>query len=666
MARKIKFALEMANGVKVRSNLDELRANFDVEKAVGYFLSGKLIEWLEDRYYDEEASLLKALDRDTPDFEKKLCEILGAEQTQSATLDVGALGRLNEKKAILRQKTDDVNIIANAAKTAFTQEDLAELLDLDEPIIYLCGKNFNIPTRVANKKYIGILGTPMVSVKTTSKTELDEKNIVFENVSFDDTHEKANKDAADKLLKQGQDELKSKNYSEALRLFQRASELGNSQAMAEIGALYYDGAGVEKDYSKALEYYSKAEKLGNAEAICNIGYLYANGLGVEQDSQKAYNYYIRAGELGEKVGYFNAGILCESGCGVPMNHLEALKCYKQSASMGYVAALRQIGLLYKTSYTFRGQYLEAYNWLKKASDKGDLDSMYQIGLLFDGGYVYKPIFGDQLVSANPDENDWQADWKKAYVWYKKAADLGHIESMMAVAEKHRCPTEFDNIDEAVPWWEKAADSGNTDAMVKLGDYYRESNEQEALRWYKKASDLGNVKGTENYGSLTRSIKAMQDHERDVQERFKRYAAPVYTADNIKEYLKQLQQENPQYNFLHAVYLWGENKKGDMKIAAATGAYANMEANEYPLLCLDTTFWGSGKEGLLATTNGIYINYRVKKFYRYAQLPEIELLQDDKKFYLSFDDKDNKIFTLLRGPESIALLELLNAFREKFS
>lgn len=184
MARKIKFALEMKDGVKVRSNLEELRENFDLEKAVGYFLSGKLTEWLEDRYYEDEAEKLEAIDKDAPDLRARLCEALGVECTEESELDVEQLERLNEKKAVLRQKTSDESIISNADKTALTQEDLADLLDIDEPIIYLCGDSFNVPARVKNKKYVGVLGTPTISIKANSQKELDEKGIVFENVKL--------------------------------------------------------------------------------------------------------------------------------------------------------------------------------------------------------------------------------------------------------------------------------------------------------------------------------------------------------------------------------------------------------------------------------------------------------------------------------------------------
>ena len=53
MPKKIKFALEMKDGVKVRT-IEDLRDSFDIEKAISYFLDGKLLEWLQDRYYGHD------------------------------------------------------------------------------------------------------------------------------------------------------------------------------------------------------------------------------------------------------------------------------------------------------------------------------------------------------------------------------------------------------------------------------------------------------------------------------------------------------------------------------------------------------------------------------------------------------------------------------------
>lgn len=184
MAKKIKFGLEMADGFNVR-RIEELREHFDLETGIKHFTSGKLLEWLEDRFYDE-AEKIGQLDKDNPDFQRQLCEILGVEPQEDVNKerDIDAIARTNEKETILRQKTSDAQIIANAAKTAFDRDDLVELWGAGEETIYLCGDEFNIPLRVGNVKYVGILGTPKISIGAKSHEELAEKNISFENVEL--------------------------------------------------------------------------------------------------------------------------------------------------------------------------------------------------------------------------------------------------------------------------------------------------------------------------------------------------------------------------------------------------------------------------------------------------------------------------------------------------
>lgn len=182
MARKVKFALEMADGTKVRNSLEELREHFDMESIISYYLSGKLLEWLEDRYYDDEAAKIEELDKDSPNLKAQLCAIIGVDASDFDALDVEALERLNEKKVYLRQKTSDESIIENAMITAITQQDLADLLDLESPVIYLCGEKFNIPIRMERKKYIGVLGTPKIEIRANSIDDLNKRDIIFENV----------------------------------------------------------------------------------------------------------------------------------------------------------------------------------------------------------------------------------------------------------------------------------------------------------------------------------------------------------------------------------------------------------------------------------------------------------------------------------------------------
>ena len=169
----IKFPLKM-RGVDVR-NLEDLRENFDLNAAVAYFKDGKLLKWLEARYYDDEADEVSSLNESASDFREKLCAALGVEFE-------GDDSRVEEKKNRLRELTDDESIIDNAAVTALNQEDLADLLDAGTSTIYLCGTRFSIPIRVTDKKYIGVLDTPEIKIRANSQAELDAQNISFVNV----------------------------------------------------------------------------------------------------------------------------------------------------------------------------------------------------------------------------------------------------------------------------------------------------------------------------------------------------------------------------------------------------------------------------------------------------------------------------------------------------
>lgn len=186
MAKKINFPLEMADGYTVRYELEEYRAHFNLVKAIEHFTSGKLIEWMENNLYEEIAESLGQLDKDAPDFPQRLCEILGVEMPETAdeNPDIDAIQRTQEKEKTLRQKTSDEKIIANAAKTAFHRGDLVELLKAGEKTIYLCGDAFDIPIRKENVRYIGVLGTPKITIGAKSREELAEKNITFENVEM--------------------------------------------------------------------------------------------------------------------------------------------------------------------------------------------------------------------------------------------------------------------------------------------------------------------------------------------------------------------------------------------------------------------------------------------------------------------------------------------------
>lgn len=159
MAKKIKFALKMKDGVEVRT-LQELKSGFDLNAVMAYFLDGKLETWLSDRYYDDLADSMQELDKNDPELRKKLCGIFGVEY-EGDTMSIEEIEERNRRVNRLKEITDDENVIENVDSVAFSQEELADLLDEGKDTIYLCGEDFQIPVRVKGMTYIGV-GTHLI------------------------------------------------------------------------------------------------------------------------------------------------------------------------------------------------------------------------------------------------------------------------------------------------------------------------------------------------------------------------------------------------------------------------------------------------------------------------------------------------------------------------
>lgn len=181
MAKKIKFALKMKDGVEVRT-LQELKDGFDLNAVMAYFLDGKLESWLSDRYYDDLADSIQELDKNAPELMKKLCGIFGVEYEDDA-ISIEEIEERKRRISRLKEITDDESIIENVDSVAFSQEELADLLDEGKETIYLCGTDFRIPVRKKNITYIGVNTTLTLSREECEKYA--QNNIEFINLLSD-------------------------------------------------------------------------------------------------------------------------------------------------------------------------------------------------------------------------------------------------------------------------------------------------------------------------------------------------------------------------------------------------------------------------------------------------------------------------------------------------
>lgn len=181
MAKQVKFPLEMANGVKV-TTLDDLRKHFDLASILQYYDDGRLGAWLNHRRYFDEADKINALDSKATDFNKNLCEILQVEYSEESDngVELSEISQRNKRLELLRKFTADDDMLAKVNSVAFSDEDIAKLLEDGKEVIYLCGEKFIIPESKIAVTYIGV-GNPLVAPPFS----IARKNIVFKKMGFD-------------------------------------------------------------------------------------------------------------------------------------------------------------------------------------------------------------------------------------------------------------------------------------------------------------------------------------------------------------------------------------------------------------------------------------------------------------------------------------------------
>ena len=187
MVKKIRFPLEMKQGVEVRS-LEELRENFSLVRVLFYLSNGKLVTWLRDRYAYDVADAIEGLNIEDDELPKKVCQIFEVEYDEEVAIDLEKAEERNRKLGTLKEYTTEQRILEVVDVVAFTQDDLYDLLDKEETTIYLCGEKFSIPLSKKGMTYIGV-NNPVVVVDSKKIVDWNEKEISLVDVSFDSVYQ---------------------------------------------------------------------------------------------------------------------------------------------------------------------------------------------------------------------------------------------------------------------------------------------------------------------------------------------------------------------------------------------------------------------------------------------------------------------------------------------
>ena len=203
MSKKVRFPLEMEDGVEVRS-LEELKNNFSLSRVLGYVDDGRLVTWLQDRYENTIADAIASIDASEDDVAKRICEIFDVVYDENAKKEIDRAEERKRKMELLKKHQVSMEYAKMIDFVAFDQDDLYDLLDEDAKEIYLCGSKFSIPIDKSNTKYIGIIDGVEVVIYSKQIVDFDAKSIIFDNCKFDEKYEqllkKQEKDAIENTV----------------------------------------------------------------------------------------------------------------------------------------------------------------------------------------------------------------------------------------------------------------------------------------------------------------------------------------------------------------------------------------------------------------------------------------------------------------------------------
>ena len=527
MAKKIRFPLQM-NGTDVRT-IEELRENFNLESVLGYFANGKLVTWLKDRYYDNEAMAVEALSAEDSELNQKLMSILGVSVDEEAEeIDMETIQRRNEKFILLRQITDDKEIIDNVDFVAFNQDDLLDILDEEAEKIYLCQGEFEIPLSVKNITYIG-LQNPIVLLRAYDNVNFSSLNLKFVDICFGwDISSTTN---ADRLY-QAERMIEKQEFDKAIPILEQLVTEENPRSFNILSQIYdhvypskenkdklpdinergaktgdvFSWIETGKEFPEIKRLLHKLVAKGNKTAMAYLGYIYD----VEDDFENAIKYF----EMGAEK---NSIICCDfllghyredgadNGSKIPMNlrsNKKAIYYGRKGALLGHADVANRLGVIYEKGELVAQDMNEAVKYYKLSAEHGNSFAQNNLANCY--------YSGDGITQ----------DYKKAFEWYRKAAEQGNINAQNNLAScyyhGHGIPQDYEKTFE---WYRKAAEQGHVDAQNNLGACYQngygvEQDYEKALYWYDKSTSDGNEAAKENAeflrGEMEKSSQLLSD------------------------------------------------------------------------------------------------------------------------------------------------------------
>ena len=265
-----------------------------------------------------------------------------------------------------------------------------------------------------------------------------------------------------------------KDERKAFGLIKKAAKLGNILAQEKLGCIYKNGLlGEEESPKKAFNWYYKAAEQGNVSAQFSIGCFYANGYGVKKNDNLAFEWYYRAAQQNSSAALNNLAVCYEYGNGVEIDLVKAVYYYKKAANLGDIVAQKNIANCYFNGIGVEVDSTKVFFWTLEAAKKSDLDSQRKVAIYYLKGYGInrdreKALIWYAKYYFKSDVKNEIDNIEDAYRFFMEKANEGDPQALYIIGKclQYGIATGKKLI-EADIYFQKAADLGHIESLIKV-------------------------------------------------------------------------------------------------------------------------------------------------------------------------------------------------------
>jgi len=197
----------------------------------------------------------------------------------------------------------------------------------------------------------------------------------------------------------------------------------------------------------------------------------------------------------------------------------------QKAKDGDAASQNNVGDAYYNGKGVSKDYKKAFEWFRKAAEQGYEYGCYNVGHAYETG------------------NGVKQDYSQAFKWYLKAAEQGFAKAQYAIGRLYDLGLGVtQDYSQAFKWYLKAANQGHPIAQEQVGlsydfEYGVPEDNVKAVEWYRKAAEQGSARGQFFLGSMYETGEGIDRDYKQAYYWHKKSAEQGY--DAAQHYLGEL-------------------------------------------------------------------------------------------------------------------------------